>query len=360
MTGGPEHHNHRETLLKAVPGLLLTLGLAIVAFGTWWFLANTWLKFSALLWAFMYSIIAANLVPALSSKRFHQGIDLSSTHLLKFAIALLGLTFSASVWVELGGMGIAAVIMNLLFTSAFGYVFCRYVLKLDGALPLLLMVGTSICGATAIAATGPALRAKAEEMGLAVAVVTLFGLVAMFGYPLLYYGPLNHWLNNLPLAYGMWAGMGIHETAQVIAAGSQVEGAASIAISAKFIRIFMIGPMVFASLLMSRGSSSKASARRIRWATPWFAVAFIALTLVNFGLDSLPIRSWWADFNNGYLKSGVTFLLAWSFAAVGLKVRFSAIRTVGFKAIVGGIVVSVVAGGSALLLVKYLWIPLSG
>jgi uncharacterized integral membrane protein (TIGR00698 family) len=228
---------------------------------------------------------------------------------------------------------------------------------MDDALSLLVAVGTSICGASAIAAVGPALKAKAEEMGLAVASITLFGLIAMFSYPLLFNGPLAGWLGNNPLAYGMWAGTGIHETAQVIAAASQVNNALSIASSAKFIRIFMIGPMVIVSLFIFRRLGRTRETDQVKIAIPWFAIFFVILSLVNFGLASLPIGGAWASFNSTYLSPAVTFLLAWSFAGVGLKVKISTIRSIGLKAFFGGMAVAVVAGVTSLFLVKFLWMP---
>jgi len=343
-----------------MPGLLVTLGFAVVSFATWWLLRGTWLKFSALLWAFIYSMAAANLLPSLFEGKFKTGVEFASTNLLRYSIALLGLTFSAAVWIKLGGAGLATVLINLALVFTIGILFCKYVLKLDSALSLLVATGTSICGATAIAAAGPALRAKAEEMGLSVAVVTLFGLIAMFAYPLLYYGPLAGWFNSNPLAYGMWAGTGIHETAQVIAAASQVDTSLSIASSAKFIRIFMIGPMVFISLSVLRRRSRTEEGGRTGMAVPWFALFFVIFSMVHLALESLPIRAYWLSFNTSYLTPAVTFLLAWSFAAIGLKVKFSAIRAVGLKAFLGGMTVAAVAGGTSLLLVKFLWMPANG
>lgn len=342
---------------ELLSGFILTLAFAIIAFASYWFLKDTWLKFSALLWAFIYAIIAVNFIPSLSNERFSAGIEFSSTRMLRWAIALLGLTVSASVWGKLGGIGLAVVLINLIFAFVFGFVFCRYALKMDDVLAILLSVGTCICGASAIAATAPALRAKAEQIGLSLTVITVFGLIAMFTFPLLFGGPLAAWLHNSPLAFGMWAGMGIHETAQVIAAASQVDGAGSIAISAKFIRIFMIGPMVFASLIVFRRFSRVRTTDQAKLSIPWFAVIFIAFTLAHLGIESLPIRDSWYAINNNYLKPIVTFLLAWSFAAVGLKVKFASIRAIGLKAFLGGIIVALVASGTALLLVKYLWMP---
>jgi len=129
------------------------------------------------------------------------------------------------------------------------------------------------------------------------------------------------------------------------------------AISAKFIRIFMIGPMVFVSLLVFRRFSTKTAADRMTLAVPWFAVVCGGFTLVHLGFESLPIRGWWVSFNSDFLKPAVIFLLTWPFAAVGLKVKATAIRSIGLKGFLGGMVVSLVAGITALLLVKYLWMP---
>lgn len=342
---------------RLVPGLLMTVAIAALSFATWWLLKGTWLKFSALLWAFIFSIIIVNVRPSLFVGRVTEGIEFTSTRLLRIAIATMGLTVSAAVWVKLGFIGALMVVLTLLIVFLFGLVFCRYVLGLSDALSLLISAGTAICGASAIAAIGPALKAKPEEMGLSVCAITLFGLLAMFGYPLAFEGFLAAYLEHNPLAFGMWAGTGIHETAQVIAAASQVDTALSIATSSKFIRIFMIGPMVIVCLLIYRSLSNDANKGRVKIAIPWFAVWFVVFTVVNHFLTSSSIGGTWKAFNSGYLAPTVTFLLAWAFAGIGLKVKISTIRAMGMKAFLGGMAVSIFAGLASLLLVKYLWLP---
>jgi len=350
----------KNSVKELLPGVGITLGIAAVSFVTWWFLKGTWLKFSALLWAFVFSLIVANIKPSFFEGTSKPGIEFSSTRLLRWSIAALGLTVSASVWVQLGGIGVAMVLVNLVLVFALGIIFCKYILKMDDTLTLLIAVGTAICGASAIAAVGPALRAKAEQMGLALAAITLFGLLAMFAYLFLFNGILAGWLGNDPLAFGMWAGTGIHETAQVIAAGSQIEGALSIATSAKFIRIFMIGPMVIVSLFMFLRFSRTEQRGKIKITIPWFAVFFVLFSLANSGLAALPFGKAWSSFDSKYISPVITFFLAWSFAGIGLKVKYSSIRSLGLKAILGGIGVALIAGLSCLLLVKYLWLPFSG
>jgi uncharacterized integral membrane protein (TIGR00698 family) len=338
-------------------GLSVTFVIAVLSFLTWWFLKSTVLNFSALLWSFVYSIILTNLFHGISSGKYEKGINFASSKLLRFSIAILGITISAAVWLKLGLIGIICTLIVIFFAFFFGLYFCRRILKMDLSLSILIGVGTCNCGATAIAATGPAIDAKSEEMGMAVATITIFGLIAMFIYPLLFQGPLYNWLNNNVLAYGMWAGMGVHETAQVIAAADQVEGSLSIAMMAKSIRIFMIGPMVLLSVIMFGLLKDKsAGSKKVKMAIPWFAVWFIILTFIDAFIESSNIGHKWSTLNNMYIKPIITFLLAWAFAGVGFKVKWKELAKVGFKSFLGGLVSALIVGIVALLLTKYVWL----
>lgn len=120
-------------------------------------------------------------------------------------------------------------------------------------------MGTSICGAS-IAATGPAIGAKEGEMGVALACITLFGLIAMFTYPFLYLSTgVGVLLRNSPSVYAIWCGSGVHETVQVIAAAGALDSnAIGPAIMVKSVRIFMIGPMILlATYVLSRSSQGE-------------------------------------------------------------------------------------------------------
>lgn len=338
-------------------GLIITFIVAVLSFLTWWFLKSTVVNFSALLWAFVYSIIITNLLPNLSSGKYIKGINFASSKLLRFSIAILGITVSAAVWLKLGIIGIICTLIVIFFAFFFGLYFCRYILKMDLPLSILIGVGTCNCGATAIAATGPAIEAKSEEMGMAVATITIFGLIAMFLYPILFQGPLYDWLNKNVLAYGMWAGMGIHETAQVIAAADQVEGSLSIAMMAKSIRIFMIGPMVLFSVIMFRLLKVKTlDSKKVKMPIPWFAVWFIILSFVDAFIESSSVGNRWTILNNIYIKPVITFLLAWAFAGVGFKVKWNDLAKVGLKSFIGGLVAALVVGILALLLTRYVWL----
>ena len=326
-----------------------------LAFALWW-VTKSRVSISPLLWAFVLSILTTNLIPV--RETYQPGIGFASSTLLKTAVACLGILVSAAVWWRLGGLGLGITLANLLFTAIAGLVVCRYLLKLGEGASVLIAVGTSICGASAIAATAPAIGAKDEETGVALAVVTLFGLVAMFLYPYLFsFTGLGAWLSHDVGAFGLWSGIGIHETAQVIACSSQVDGALEMAMLAKSIRIFMIGPMVILAVLHLKRRGR--SLQRQRLSVPWFALAFILLTLVHAGLESI-FGEAWTSFSKDVLKPPISFLLTWAFAAVGFKVKFRQLARIGAKAFVGGLFMAALSGGTALLLTKYLWCALSG
>lgn len=339
---------------RITPGMTLALVTALLAYVTWW-VSKDRMPISALMWAFIYSILATNLFGL--ATRCRPGIEFAASGLLQITVASLGIVVSALSWWRLGGVGLASVFLNLAITFSFALLLCRSVFKLEDRLAVLIAVGTTICGASAIAVTSPAVKAKGEQVALALAVVTLFGLAAMFGYPWLFQSTrLGVFLGNDANAFGVWSGIGIHETAQVLASASQIDGSLNMAVLTKSIRIFMIGPMVLLSVLYLRLKGHGETTEARRFSVPWFAVVFVAFTFLHAGLE-LAVGEAWVHFAKTYLKPPITFLIAWAFAGVGFKVRFRDVIKMGGRAFACGLIVALVSGLTGLALVKFLWLP---
>jgi len=333
-------------------GVLLCVGIALTSFLTWQFYKPV----SALMWSFIFSILIANVVKL--PQRFRAGVDFCSSAVLRASIAALGLTVTAYIWLRLG---IGAV--NALFVVVFAYYLGMWIgkrLGLSRSLSTLIGVGTCICGASAIAATAPAIGAREDETGLALACVTLFGLMAMFSYPLLYAGGfIASWLGQSDVAYGIWCGTGIHETAQVVAAATSVGKAAlDAALLVKSIRIFMIGPVVVAASFQHRKAGPD-KAGNAKATIPMFAVLFVINTVICASLDwfssaglSFPIIKDWPLVKSVLSSYVIPFLLATSFAGVGMKVNLATIGKMGGKAFVTGLSVATVTALLALLLAR--------
>ena len=345
-----------EALGKTIPGVAYCIIVALVSFIIWGFYKQV----SALMWAFIISIVIANVIGFRSWMK--TGVGFCSGQLLRLGVAVLGFVTSALIWTSVGVGVVAAFVVIVAALGLSLWLGSR--LGLGHRLASLIGVGTAICGASAIAALTPAIGAKEEESGLAVAGITLFGLVSMFLYPFLFLNtPVNGLLGGNLNAYSIWVGAGIHETAQVIAAAGAVNASAvQAAMLIKSVRIFMIGPVVFL-LSWYCSTCEKGVGSKKNFVVPLFAVAFTIGTLVcaffdvkvasllSVGINWLAIKA--------YISGTVLpFTFATAFAGVGSKVSFKSIAALGAKPILVAATVAVTAGVlafvTAILLLPYI------
>lgn len=112
---------------------------------------------------------------------------------------------------------------------------------LDKHTSWLIGAGSSICGAAAVLATEPVVKAEASKVTVAVATVVIFGTVAIFLYPAIY--PLmSQWFS--PETFGIYIGSTVHEVAQVVAAGHAISpDAENAAVISKMLRVMMLAPL---------------------------------------------------------------------------------------------------------------------
>jgi uncharacterized integral membrane protein (TIGR00698 family) len=336
-----------EELAESVPGLIFAMCIAFLGYTVW----TQYKPISALMWSFMFGIAISNTMEI--PEKVMKGLRFTSSNLLKFAIATLGLVTSASVWLEVGVGAVNALV--IIFVSFIMSITVGKRLGISNRLAILIGVGTSICGASAIAAVAPAIEAKEEEIGIAISGITLFGLVSMFLYPYLFRNTVVFdWFLGNPTVYSIWVGSGVHESAQVIAAACALSvECMQPALVIKSIRIFMIAPVVLASTFYLNRVESEEGKLTAKISVPLFAIVFLVNSFICAGLNSYTLTNpalynvW--NFVKTALKSSIIpFLLAIAFAGVGSKVRFSDIAKVGWKPFGFAALMSVVAGGLAL------------
>ncbi|WP_424860160.1 YeiH family protein [Tepidimonas sp. HKU77] len=298
-------------------GVALAGGLAAAAMAaaqTHW--AGQW-GLSALTLAIVLGIVAGNtFFPAIATHTA-AGVDFSKNRLLRVGIVLYGfrITFQQIAAVGWAAMVIDVAIVTLTFVLAVQL--GTRVFKLDRQTSMLIGAGSAICGAAAVMAAEPVVRAQAHKVSVAVATVVVFGTLAMFAYPLLY--PYLHLSEQ---AYGVYAGSTIHEVAQVVAAGRSVsESAAATAVIVKMLRVMMLAPFL---LVLSRADRAEGQGAVARITIPWFALLFIAAAGIN-SMQWLPPQ-WVAR-----LVQLDTVLLAMAMAALGLRTHVGAIRQAGLR-----------------------------
>jgi uncharacterized integral membrane protein (TIGR00698 family) len=302
-----------------LPGLLLTGTIAAASFGLHYLRGMA--AFSPLILAIILGMAFHNIVgtPAVAKP----GVTFSLRKILRLAIILLGLQLTVTQIMEVGGRGLAVIVLTLVST----FVFTTWLgakLGVDRKLAQLIAAGTSICGASAVIATNTVTQGRDEDVAYAVACVTIFGSIAMFAYPLM--GVLFH---LSPHAFGLWAGASIHEIAQVVAAAYQGgQQAGDFGTIAKLSRVTMLAPVVITlGMLASRGAPGAKAAKA---PMPWFVLGFIALVGLN-SLVTLPAEV------KSALVTLTTFLLAMALAAMGLETDVRKLRAKGVRPLILGL-----------------------
>ncbi|TPL83256.1 YeiH family protein [Mesorhizobium sp. B2-3-14] len=317
-----------------IPGIVLVAMITAVAFSAR--NVSGFALFSPMILAVVAGMIYSNVLG--TPVHAKAGIAFSQKRLLRFAIVLLGFQLTLGQVVSIGAGGVGIVALTLGATFVFTITLGRLI-GVDAKLTQLIAAGTSICGASAIVATNIVTDARDEDVTYAVASITLFGTIAMLGFPLL--APL---LGLDQHAFGLWAGASIHEVAQVIGAGFQ-NGTQSgeIATVAKLTRVAMLAPMVIVLGLMARRKSDDQSAARPPM--PWFVAAFVAIVAMN-SLVAIP-----AEVKQAVVLA-TTIMLTMGLAAMGLQADISQLRSRGLRPLALAFCAFLFIGGFSLMLVK--------
>ncbi len=302
---------------------------------------------STIMLAILLGIIIKNTIGV--PKIFTPGIKFCLTKVLRLGIILLGAGLSIFAVIKVGLLTIGIVMVCITSGLAIVYFIAKR-LKLNERLGALIGVGTSICGATAIVATGPVIKAREEEIAYAVITITVFGIIAMFSYPY-----IAHFAGLTDIQAGILMGTGIHETSQVTGAGLSYDemwnsnGSVSggdVAIIAKLVRntfIAVIIPLI-AFLYMRKGgvteSEKKISPTKL---FPMFILGFILMAVARSIGDYVVIKNGMfmvpSSWNNllSEIKVLATNFLAIAMAGVGLGTDIKELRNLGLKPFLVGL-----------------------
>jgi uncharacterized integral membrane protein (TIGR00698 family) len=299
-----------------LPGVLLTSGLALLATSLQRLPSLNLL--SPLIIAVLLGVLVRNTVgtPAIC----RPGITFSLKRILRLAIILLGLQLSIAQVLTIGPIGLAIVVVTLASTFIFTCWLGRH-LGVERKLTQLIAAGTSICGASAVVATGGVVKSSDEDVAYAVAIVTVFGTLSMLLYP-----GLDMGLHLTSAAFGLWCGASIHEVAQVVAAAFQMgQTSGEIATISKLSRVVFLVPMLVGLSVLSFSNRQPSGAtKHSQLPIPWFVLGFVALIALNStSLLPMTIRDW--------IIQGNKFLLTLALAAMGLETNLLKIRETGLK-----------------------------
>ena len=333
------------TILKRLPGIVLSLAIAVVAT-----LIEKILPIhvvgAAVLAMFIGMILNTFLGKA---KIFSEGIKFTSKKILKFAIIILGLSLNITTILNVGKMSLIVMIFTLLTCFGGGY-FIGKALGLNWKLSNLISAGTGICGGSAIAAIAPTIDADDNDVAYAMSATFLFDMAMIVLFPI-----MGMALGMSDTAFGIWAGTAVNDTSSVVATGYAFsEGAGDYATMVKLTRTLAIIPTVvtFAFIQMRiKKKEALASAESgedikanfsIAKIFPWFILGFVGMSVIA-SVFTIP-----AEFVSA-TKSISKFLMVSALAAIGLKTSFKDMKKAGIRPMIHGFIISALVVIVALL-----------
>ncbi len=331
-----------DATLRIAPGVLLILALGI---GGWFFakwlqsiITVAWGKSLAatVIVAIVGGMLIGNLVPL--PKIFAAGIG-SYEFFLKVGIVLMGVRFLVTDIARLGGIGLAMVVVEILFSILFVGLFAR-IFKLPDKLGTLLSVGVGICGVSAIIGAAGSIEAEKEQTGYAIAVILVFGAAALVVYPL-----IGKALAMTDKAFGVWAGLAVDNTAEAVATGA-IYSKAAVAYTtlAKLCRNALMGFVIlgFAMSYARRGMAKEVTRKGLfLWQKfPKFVLGFLGLSVVFSALLAIFATGDAHAFLTtriGAMKNYSEWAFQFTFIGVGLRTTFRDMVKTGVKPLIVGV-----------------------
>ena len=312
---------------KKGPGLALCLLIAIFA----WILG----KLAPVVGGPVFSILIGMLVTEFMHDRtkVNQGISFTSKKILQYAVILLGFGMDLSV-VAATGLQSLPIILSTISTSLVVAFVLFKILKIPTKTAILIGIGSSVCGGSAIAATAPVIEASDNEIAQSISVIFLFNVLAALIFP-----TLGGMLGLSDYGFGLFAGTAINDTSSVTAAASAwdaMHGSSTLDTAAivKMTRTLSIIPITLVLALYRTkkevGSESKVSIKKI---FPYFILFFVVASVIttvctSFGVPSsifLPF------------KTLSKFLIVMAMAAIGLNTNIVKLVKSGGKPILVGL-----------------------
>lgn len=252
--------------------------------------------------------------------------------LLQVSVVGLGFGMNLHEVLRAGRSGFLYTAIGITATLLLGLALGR-MMKVAETNSLLIAVGTAICGGSAIAAVGPVVKAKDEEMSISLGTVFILNSVALLIFPLI--GTATELSQT---QFGLWAALAIHDTSSVVGAAAKY-GAQALAVgtTVKLARALWIVPLTLGIALTRRQQA------KIQW--PWFILFFcLAAVLKTYVPIGAPVYEWlvWVA------KAGLRATLF----LIGSGISIAALRKVGARPLVLGVVLWLIVGVLSLILIR--------
>ena len=199
---------------------------------------------------------------------------------LQIGIVILGATISLPYAVNVSSVYLPWISLFVILSFFAGLIIGK-ILKIENRLAFLISSGAAICGGTAMAAIAPIIKAKPQELLIALTIVFLLNAIAIILFPI-----AGNYLEMSDFEFGAWSALAIHDTSSVIGAASIYSNeSAQVAATLKLGRTIWLIPLI---LLTNWVFNKNLQAAQF----PRFIIFFILAILVNtfFNFDEITLN----------------------------------------------------------------------
>lgn len=279
----------------------------------------------ALLTGIVFALVFTQPFPRQSKK--------ISKYMLQVSVVGLGFGINMYDSLQAGREGIIFTVVSVVGVMVLGWLIGRW-LKVSSKMSYLISSGTAICGGSAIAAVSPIIDADENETSVSLGVIFLLNALALFIFPI-----IGEFLQLTQQEFGLWAAIAIHDTSSVVGAGKAYgPEALMVATTVKLTRALWIIPLSLVSILIY----GKKKGNRI--SVPWFIFFFIGAMVLSTFVALPPVVLKVISVLSHSMLSVTLFL-------IGSSLSVAAIRKVGAKPIVLGVMLWIIISVVSLVVI---------
>ncbi len=323
-----------DFIKKNGSGILVCLAIAIPS----WLLG----KMFPVIGGAVIAIIAGMIVTMFwdNKGKAEPGIKWTSRVILQTAVVLLGFGMNLGVIFQTGKQSLPIIICTITTSLIIAWILQK-ALKVPANTSILVGVGSSICGGSAIAATAPVIGADDDEIAQSIAVIFFFNVLAAIFFPILGKAIGFDTVNGEP--FGIFAGTAINDTSSVTAAASTWDSMWNLgsetlnkAVTVKLTRTLAIIPITLGLSLIQAKKSTKEGKQTTKFslkrAFPMFILYFVIAAIittvcVHMGVDAGVFQP---------IKELSKFMIIMAMAAIGLNGNVIQLIKTGGKPIIVG------------------------
>ena len=315
-------------------GLLFCLILAVPSY----FLGGKFPVIGGPVFGILFGIMIGSLLSL--PEPLQPGILFTSKKVLQYAVVLLGFGLNMKTVIDVGATSLPIILTTITTALVISAILVK-VLHIPRDIGILVGVGSSICGGSAIAATAPVIKAKDHDIAQAISVIFLFNILAALFFPTL--GGILGFSNE---GFALFAGTAVNDTSSVTAAASSWDaiyntGTAVLdqATIVKLTRTLAIIPITLVLAYYEAKKYHEEESISLKQVFPMFIAYFLLASILTTAVDHFLTGSVQESFLSFFhlMKSLSKFFIIMAMTAIGLNTHVGKLIRSGGKPLIQGL-----------------------